>query len=100
MSWASDTPQGVRLAIKVAPRSSRDGVGGVEGDMLKVRLTAPPVDGKANAALEAFLSKALGVPRRDVVILRGDTARMKSILVRGVTASSAEALLLSGGGGK
>ena len=93
MSWADDTPNGVRLTVKVTPRASRDGVCGVEEEWLRVRLQAPPVDGKANAALAAFLAKSLGVPKRDVEILHGDTARLKTLLVHGMTAAQAKSLL-------
>lgn len=93
MSWATDTPDGLRITVKVTPRASRDEVCGVEEDWLRVRLQAPPVDGKANAALAAFLAKALGVPKRDVEILRGDTARLKTILVRNLSFAAAKAAL-------
>ena len=59
----------VVFSVRVAPRASRSAVLGVHEGALKVALTAPPVDGAANAALVAFLAKALGVAKRDVVIL-------------------------------
>lgn len=93
MSWATETPEGLRITVKVTPRASRDAVCGTEEEWLKIRLQAPPVDGKANAALAAFLSKALGVPKRDVEILRGDTARLKTILVRNITFAAAKTAL-------
>jgi len=85
---------GVRLAVRVTPRASRDGVEGVAADadgrpVLKIRLTTPPVDGAANAALVAFLAKTLGVRKADVLIRSGETSRLKILLVRG----DAEAIL-------
>jgi uncharacterized protein (TIGR00251 family) len=78
----------------VAPRAARDEVR-LEGDgSLKIRIQAPPVDGKANQALCRFLAKRLGVPRRDVALLSGDTGRRKGILVRGLTPADVEARLL------
>ena len=78
-----------RLAVKVTPRASVDRIDGWEVDadgrpMLKVRLRARPVEGKANAALIAFLATALGVPRRDVTLARGGASRLKMIEVAGL----------------
>ena len=65
----------------VQPRASRSRVTGWHDGRLKVQLTAPPVDGEANEALLKFLSKLLGVPRRDVTLLRGETSRRKTVLL-------------------
>jgi uncharacterized protein (TIGR00251 family) len=69
--------------VQVVPRASRERLGPVVGDRLKVQLTAPPVDGAANEALRALLARALGVPRARVEILRGETGRKKTVRVRG-----------------
>ena len=87
------TPTGVRFEVRVAPRASRDAVLGVHEGALKVALTAPPVDGEANAALVAFVAKRLGVAKRDVVIVRGETSRQKQLEVRGVGAEAVRALV-------
>jgi len=84
----SETAEGVTLAVKVVPRAVRNEVVGWEGDALKVRLKAPPVEGRANEALIGFLAKTLGVARSQVEIVRGDTSRHKRVRVRGVSASS------------
>jgi uncharacterized protein len=76
---------GITFDVKVVPRSSRDRVGPVVGDRLKVAVTAPPVDGEANAAVVAVLSRVLGVPRASVRILRGETGRQKTIRVDGAS---------------
>jgi uncharacterized protein (TIGR00251 family) len=83
----------VVFSVRVAPRASRSAVLGVHEGALKVALTAPPVDGAANAALVAFLAKALGVAKRDVVIEQGDTSRSKRLRVTGVTLAQLAALL-------
>ncbi len=76
---------GITFAVKVLPRASRDAFAGVEGDSVKVRLNAPPVEGRANDALVKFLARELGVRKTDVEILRGETARHKLVRVRGVS---------------
>jgi len=71
--------------VRVVPRASRNGIADVQGGFLKVRLTAPPVEGAANAALTEFLAKALRVPRRDVLLISGARARNKVVLIHNVT---------------
>ncbi|HBY96024.1 MAG: DUF167 domain-containing protein [Ardenticatenaceae bacterium] len=71
--------------VRVQPRASRNEVAGVYGAAVKVRLQAPPVDGRANEALIAFLAELLGIPRGDVAIVGGWTARTKRVTVRGVS---------------
>jgi uncharacterized protein (TIGR00251 family) len=82
----------LHVAVRVQPRASRDAVAGVRDGALRVALTAPPVDGEANAALVAFLAKQLGVPRRDVAIVQGATGRQKVVAVRGTTVDAIRAL--------
>ncbi|MBS1211643.1 MAG: protein Mettu [Proteobacteria bacterium] len=65
------------LDIHVQPRASRDEIAGVHGDRLKIRITAPPVDGKANRHLIAYLAKVFGVPKSDVTIVAGESGRDK-----------------------
>lgn len=74
-----------RLDIRVMPRSPRSGLDGVRDGRLIVRVTAPPVDGDANAAAIATLADALAVPRRDVRIVTGASGRNKTIEVRGLS---------------
>ena len=87
-----EAPGCVRFDVRVAPRASRDAIVGVHDGALKVALTAPPVEGEANAALVALLAKKLGVAKRDVVLLRGETSRAKRVEVRGVSADAVRAL--------
>ncbi len=75
----------VTFEVQVVPRASRNRLGPIFGDKLKVQLTAPPVDGAANEALVALVAKALGRARSDVTIVRGETSRRKTIRVAGVS---------------
>jgi len=77
--WPCLAPRGdgCVLALAVAPQAKRTGADGLHDGALRVRLAAPPVDGKANAMLLAWLADELGCPRRDLSLLRGDTARRK-----------------------
>ena len=79
----------VTLDIVVQPRCSREGVGPVVGDRLKVSVNAPPVDGKANEAVQRVLAETFGVPRSAVTILRGETGKRKTVRIAGVTAAAA-----------
>jgi uncharacterized protein (TIGR00251 family) len=78
------TATGVRFAVLVAPRASREAVVGVHDGALKIALTAPPVDGAANAALVAFVAKLFGVAKRDVRVVSGAASRRKRVEVLGV----------------
>jgi hypothetical protein len=95
-SWLKDVPGAVELAVLVQPRASRTRVVGEHDGLLKIQLAAPPVDGEANAALLEFLAKRLGVPRRQVSLVSGDTARRKRIRVEGLGAAQAEAVMSGG----
>jgi uncharacterized protein len=74
------------LELWVQPRASRDEVAGFQDGAVKVRLTAPPVDGEANDALVRFLAKKLGIARSNLVIVRGHTGRRKAVRIAGLTA--------------
>jgi hypothetical protein len=76
---------GVRLEVRVQPRSSRNQVVGEQAGTLKVKLTAPPVDGEANAALVDFLSSCLKIPRKDINIIKGETSRHKIVEIMGIS---------------
>jgi hypothetical protein len=75
---------GVRFEVLAKPRSRASRVAGIRESALVVQLAAPPVDGAANAELVEALASALSVPRRDVVLVRGETARTKLVEVRGL----------------
>jgi uncharacterized protein len=81
----NETAAGVTFAIKVQPRAKRNAIVGELGDALKVALTAPPVDGKANEACVEFFAEVLRVPRSAVMIASGQTSRNKVIRVVGIS---------------
>ena len=78
-------PPSCTLAIKAIPNAPRHQVMGWLGDALKVKVHAPPVEGRANAALCEFLAETLGLPRRAVTVLRGDTSRQKIVRIDGLS---------------
>jgi uncharacterized protein len=85
VKWIEDTGRGLRVRVHVVPRASRDDIKGLHGDALKVKLRAPPVEGKANKALVEFLAQVLGVPASRIAILSGETGRSKSVRITGLT---------------
>ena len=84
--------RGVRFSVHVQPRASRSEVTGVHNGALRVRVQAPPVDGAANEELVALLAGSLGVPRRSVRVVSGESARLKVVDVEGVTPADVERL--------
>lgn len=84
---------GVSFQVKVAPRASREAIGGVHAGALKVSLTAPPVEGEANQALCALLAKRLGVAKRSVTIVHGQSSKLKTVRVEGVDVEDVRALI-------
>jgi uncharacterized protein (TIGR00251 family) len=92
LNWR-DSPEGVIFPVKLVPRARHDEIVGVEAGTLKVRVSAPPLDGKANSALVKFLSAELGVKQADVEITRGANVRFKTVRVRGVTGKTLEEIL-------
>ena len=77
---------GTLIKVKVIPRSSRTEILGKENDIYGMKLTAPPVEGKANKAVIELLAEKLGVPKREIEIVSGKTGRLKTIRIRGLTA--------------
>ena len=82
----------VSFAVRVQPRSSRDEIAGEWEEGLKIRLTTPPVDDRANEALRRFLAASLKVPLSAVRIAAGERSRTKRVEVRGVTPDAVRAL--------
>jgi len=80
-----DTSAGVAFAVKVQPRAKKKGLTGEIGEALKLALTAPPVDGRANVACIEFFANLLEVPRSSVTIASGETSRNKVIRVAGLS---------------
>ncbi len=84
---------GCTFHVRVQPRSRCNEIAGLHGDALKIRLTAPPIEGKANQALQKFLARQLRVPASAIEILTGHTSRQKQVHVAGVPAEAIRALL-------
>lgn len=87
MIRVEQTADGVRFSVKVQPKARRNAIVGELGDTLKVALTAPPVDGRANEACIEFFAEILRVARSAVSIASGQTSRNKVIRVTGITAA-------------
>ena len=80
-NWYKQTTSELTLHLSIQPRSHRDEVVGLHDDRLKLRITAPPVDGKANNHLLAYLAKAFGVTKANVQLINGEHSRKKSVLI-------------------
>ena len=93
MSPYSAASGGTAIRVHLQPGAGRDAVAGRYGDALKIALNAPPVDGKANAALRRFLADILGVPLAAVVINHGTASRNKTVTVSGVTPEESSRML-------
>jgi len=88
-----ETSAGVQFAVRVVPGASKNEAAGVQDDALKVRLTAPAVEGKANRACIDFLAGLLGVRRSALSIASGEKSRRKTVTVEGMTRGELEARL-------
>jgi uncharacterized protein len=80
-----ETASGITFAVKVQPRAKKNTIVGELGDALKVALTAPPINGRANQACIKFLADLLNVPRSAVTVVSGESSRNKVIRVTGST---------------
>lgn len=85
-----ESTSGVSFAVRVHPRAKRDRISGVLGDALKLEITAPPVEGRANDAVVAFFAEFLRVPRSSVTIAAGQSSRNKVVRVAGLSAEVVE----------
>lgn len=94
--WVQVDGDGVILRLHVQPGAKKTDIAGLHGDALKIRLAAPPVDGKANACLIGFIAERLGVAKSAVCLVSGDTSRAKRLRIDGVDAVRAQASLLPG----
>lgn len=88
------TGDGVAIDVLVSPRASRARFGPAHGDRIKLAVTAPPVDGEANAAVVELVARALGVGRGAVEVVAGHTSRRKTVAVRGVDAARVAAAVV------
>ena len=84
----NDTAAGATFAVRVHPRARKNAITGTLGDALKLSLTAPPAEGRANQACVEFLAEVLRLPRSSVTIAAGPASRNKVVRVAGLTASA------------
>ncbi|MBO9667909.1 MAG: YggU family protein [Bdellovibrio sp.] len=81
---------GVRLHLFIQPKSSKNEVVGEHNGMLKIKITAPPVDGEANQALIEFLSKLVKLPKRQITLIKGEAGRQKTVEIEGLDLQTAK----------
>jgi hypothetical protein len=82
VGWLRRDGPDLVLQVQIQPRASSDAIAGVLGDRLKIRLTAPPVEGKANEHLIAWLARLFGVPKSQVILERGASSKCKQLRIR------------------
>jgi uncharacterized protein (TIGR00251 family) len=92
-NFARDTPDGCTLSIRLHPGAKKNAITGLHDCALKVALNAPPVDGKANEALIAFIAERLKLPRAKVVLQTGAASRSKTLRITGKSAAEVAAAL-------
>lgn len=100
-----ETPEGILVTVKVLPRSSRCEICGIQGEALKIKVTAPPVDGRANEEIISFLADSLGIRKGRVTIVAGHGASRKTVAVAGMREPELRMIIpapagLCAGGGK
>lgn len=83
---------GVSVDVLVQPRASRNSIGPVHDERLKISITAPPVDNEANTAVIALLAKKLDVPQRSVTVVSGHSSRRKTVRIEGIASCDIEEL--------
>ena len=86
MVTVRETAQGAVFTVKVHPRARKNAITGAVGDAVKLALTAPPVDGKANQAVVEFFADFFQIPRSSVTITSGATSRLKTVRITGIAA--------------
>ena len=92
--FITSTKDGIQLNLRVSPGAKRTSIEGPYGESaVRLKVAAPPVDGKANAEVERFLASLLGIPRSDVAVIRGSSSRDKVVLVRGLEQAETRQLL-------
>jgi hypothetical protein len=85
-----ESAKGISFAVKVHPRARKNAITGIVGDALKLALTAPPIEGKANQAVIEFFADLFAIPRSSVTIASGETSRSKVIRISGLSRMTAE----------
>jgi uncharacterized protein len=85
-----ESAKGITFAVKVHPRARNNAVNGIVGDALKLALTAPPAEGRANQAVIEFFADLFQIPRSSVTIASGETSRNKVVRIAGMTRAAVE----------
>lgn len=93
MNYLQEDAEGIRLTVYVQPKSSRNKLAGIHGDSIKLCITAPPVDGKANEAVIHFFAKLFHLPKSSISIVNGLQSRTKSLVLSGLSLETASAVL-------
>ena len=93
MEFLAQEGDRVLLTLRVQPRSSRNRIAGRHGDAIKLSITTPPVDGKANEAVISYLAKLCNLPKSAISIVRGDKSRTKQVALAGCTVDQISAIL-------
>ena len=94
--FITPTSDGIRLNLRVSPGAKRTSIAGSYGeDAIRLKVAAPPTEGRANAEVERFLASLLGIPRSDVAVTRGASSRDKVVVVRGLQQTKTHQLLSS-----
>ncbi|HWU45089.1 MAG TPA: DUF167 domain-containing protein [Bdellovibrio sp.] len=84
---------GVRLHLFIQPKSSKNEIVGPHNGLLKIKITAPPIDGRANEGLIEFLSDFFDLPKRNIILVRGETGRNKTVELKGLSEATVKAKL-------
>lgn len=93
LPFVEELPDGLKINVRVLPRASKNEIGEIVEGALRIKLTAPPVEGLANKQLVAFLSKEWKIPKSRIEILAGTKGRQKRIFFRGLALSSLKSYL-------
>jgi len=93
VQFARDVPDGCTVSVRVHPGAKRDAVTGTHADAIKIALSSPPVDGRANDALIAFIAEQLRLPRTRIALLSGVSSRSKVLHITGKSAAEVQAAL-------
>jgi uncharacterized protein (TIGR00251 family) len=89
VSWLTEIDTGIALTLRVVPRAGRDEVAGLHGDTLRIRVSAPAVEGAANRSVVAFLARILDVRRQQITIQSGTRSRRKRVHIAGIGKTAA-----------
>jgi uncharacterized protein len=93
VTFARDTSDGCTLSVRIHPGARKNAITGIHDSALKISLTTPPVDGRANEALIGFLAEQLKIPKARIALLTGQTSRTKTLRVTGKSAAEVQAAL-------